>query len=97
MTGQGVGNERCGGVVELIEAGLVHPGDELVWDRRNLGERYTAQVRGDGCIVLPDGSFYANPSGALTAVGGNHQNGWACWKRVSDGDLRAELRARRGQ
>ncbi len=85
MTGQGVGNERCGGVVELIEAGLVHPGDELVWDRRNLGERYTAQVRGDGCIVLPDGSFYANPSGALTAVGGNHQNGWACWKRVSDG------------
>lgn len=76
-------------------------GDELVWDRCNLGERHTAQVRDDGCILLPDGRFYANPSGALPALGAKHNNGWVCWKRVSDGrtlgDLRAELQARRGQ
>jgi hypothetical protein len=31
-----------------IDAGLVRPGDLLVWDRRHLGERHTAQVRDDG-------------------------------------------------
>lgn len=89
-----------GGVAELLDAGLVAVGDELVWIRRNLGVRHTARIRVDGALVLADGRAYGNPSGATTALGGNHQNGWGAFRRVSDGrtlsDLRAELRARRG-
>lgn len=89
-----------GGVVELLDAGLLAVGDELVWNRRNLGVRHTARIRADGALVLVDGRVYANPSGATTALGGNHQNGWGAFRRVSDGrtlcDLRAELRARSG-
>jgi hypothetical protein len=90
-----------GGLGELLDAGLVAAGDELVWTRRNLGARHTARVRVDGALVLADGRAYANPSGATTALGGNNQNGWEAFRRTSDGrtlgELRAELRARRGQ
>jgi hypothetical protein len=73
----------------------------VVWNRRNLGVRHTARIRVDGTLVLTDGRVYTNPSGATTALGGNHQNGWNAFRRVSDGrtlgDLRTELRARRGR
>jgi len=89
-----------GGVAELLDAGVVTAGEELVWDRRNLGVRHTVHIRADGSLVLADGRVYANPSGATTALGGNHQNGWGMFRRVSDGrtlgDLRTGLRARRG-
>jgi hypothetical protein len=88
-------------VGDLLDAGLVKPGDELVWNRRNHGVRHTARIRIDGTLILADGRVYANPSGATTALGGNHQNGWSAFRRVSDGrtlgELRTELRARRGQ
>jgi hypothetical protein len=90
-----------GGLGELLDAGLVTAGDELVWDRRNLGVRHTARVRDDGTLILADGRVYANPSGATTALGGNHQNGWSAFRRSADGrtlgDLRTELRARHGR
>lgn len=90
-----------GGIGELLDAGLVTVGDELVWNRRNLGVAHTARVRADGTLVLADGRVYANPAGATTALGGNHQNGWSAFRRTSDGrtlgDLRTELRARHGR
>ncbi|WP_439381555.1 DUF4357 domain-containing protein [Amycolatopsis lexingtonensis] len=50
--------------------------------------------------MLADGRTFVNPSGALTAVSGKHQNGWLVWKRTSDGrelgELRAELRRHSG-
>jgi hypothetical protein len=86
-----------GALADLLDAGLVKPGEELVWDRRNLGVRHTARVHIDGTLVLADGRVYANPSGATTALGGNHQNGWNAFRRTSDGrslgELRAQLRA----
>lgn len=89
-----------GGIAELLDAGLVTAGEELVWNRRNLGVRHTARVRVDGTLIIADGRVFANPCGATTALGGNHQNGWTAF-RASDGrtlgDLRAELRARREQ
>lgn len=94
------GNFRRGGVSDLLDAGLVTAGDELVWNRGHLGVRHTARIRADGALVLADGRVYANPSGATTALGGNHQNGWSLWRRVVDGrtlgDLRTALRAQRG-
>jgi len=87
-----------GGIVDLLAAGLVRPGDEFCWDRPALGVCHTARVVPDGRLRLEDGRTYRNPSGATTALGGNHQNGWVAWKRTSDGvslgDLRAILRRR---
>lgn len=89
-----------GGIVDLLTEGLIHPGEEFVWNRAGRGARHIAHIRSDGALVLTDGRAYTNPSGALTAVGGNHQNGWKTWKRTSDGhtlgDLRARLRTRLG-
>ena len=90
-----------GGLAELLEAGLIKMGDEVVWNRRNLGVRHTARICINGTLILADGRVYANPSGATTALGGNHQNGWSAFRRVSDGrtlgELRTELRARHGR
>jgi hypothetical protein len=87
-----------GGVAELLDAGLVTAGDELVWDRRRLCVRHTARIRIDGALVLADGRAYANPTSATNALGGYNNNGWNAFRRVSDGrtsgDLRTELRAR---
>ncbi|WP_025355885.1 DUF4357 domain-containing protein [Kutzneria albida] len=73
-------------------------GDELGWNRRNLGVRHTARIRADGTVVLADGRVYATPSGAATALSGYPQNGWTVL-RTSDGrtldETRTELRARR--
>lgn len=90
-----------GGLAGLLAAGLTRAGEEFLWDRPGRGARHIARIHADGTLVLADGRAYATPSGALTALGGKHQNGWKAWKRTSDGraldDLRAELRARRGR
>jgi hypothetical protein len=90
-----------GGIAELLDAGLVMAGEELVWNRPNLGVRHTARIRADGALILADGRVFANPCGATAALCRSFQNGWNVFRRASDGrtlgDLRAELRARRGQ
>jgi len=87
-----------GGIAELLYAGLLAVGDEFAWDRPVLGVRHTARVRADGVLVLADGRVFVTPCGATTALGGNHQNGWKAFRRVSDGrtlgELRSELRVR---
>jgi hypothetical protein len=88
-----------GSLADLLDAGLVASGEEVVWSRRNVGVRHTARIQRDGTLLLADGRLFANPSGATTALGGKHQNGWNAW-RVSDGrtlgDLRTDLHTRRG-
>lgn len=89
------------GIVDLLTAGLVQPGEEFIWDRPGRGARHTARVQSDGTLLLADGRIFINPSGAITALGGGRQqNGWKAWKRTADGralgDLRAALRAQRG-
>jgi hypothetical protein len=92
---------RGGGIAELLDAGLVTAGEELVWNRPNLGVRHTARIRADGALILADGRVFANPCGATAALCRSFNNGWKVFRRASDGrtlgDLRAELRARRGQ
>jgi hypothetical protein len=88
-------------IAELLDAGLVTAGEELVWNRPYLGVRHTAHIRADGALILADGRVYANPCGATAALCRNNQNGWNVFRRASDGrtlgDLRAELRTRREQ
>jgi hypothetical protein len=72
-------------------------GDELGWNRRDLGVRHTARIRADGTVVLADGRVYATPSGAAAALSGHQQNGWATFRGPDGrtlGELREELRAR---
>ncbi|PXY18284.1 hypothetical protein BA062_36205 [Prauserella flavalba] len=94
------GSDR-GAVSALLDVGLVKPGDEFLWERRNNSVRHIARIRADGAVVLADGRVFATPSGAATALCGYGQNGWGVFRRVSDGrslaDLRRALRAQRGQ
>lgn len=82
-----------GGLAELVNAGLLRVGEDLVWERRYRGERHVAQVLDGGVLRLADGRVCANPTGATNALGGYHQNGWAMWKRMADGRTLAHLRA----
>ena len=80
---------------DLLEAGCVEVGDELVWERPRLGQVYKATVTADGEIMLEDGRCFSSPSGAAKAAAGiPAYNGWAAWKVIRTGksfdDLWAE-------
>jgi hypothetical protein len=66
---------------DLVEAGLIEPGDELVWDRPRLGVTYRASVVGSGAIVLTDGRQFASPSrAAVEAAEIPACDGWYVWR-----------------
>lgn len=82
---------RLGALRDMVSAGLLHDGEKLLCARPGSGVRYDAHVI-DGGIQLPDGRWYARPSGALTALGYRHQNGWTSWCRARDGVPLSEIR-----
>ena len=49
---------------DLIEAGLLQPGQRLVWHRPRVGETYAAEVTDGATIRLEDGREFSTPSGA---------------------------------
>ncbi|NKQ51998.1 hypothetical protein HFP15_03785 [Amycolatopsis sp. K13G38] len=82
---------------DLLAAGLVDAGEQLVYWRPGLGVHRTGQLTAEGLLRLDDGRLFTNPSAATTALGSPHQNGWQFWCRVSDGrtlwDLRSEYKS----
>jgi len=86
-------------LADLIEAGLLEGGDDLVWERPQLGQEYSAQLLENGAIELPNGETHASPSGAAKAAAGIAAiDGWQCWKvtrlqGVRIDSLRAQLLA----
>lgn len=81
-----------GTVADLVAAGLVRPGEKLVFDSR--GHRAEAQINPAGEIVL-DGVTYWSPSGAGKAVlNGKAVNGWTAWTVGEVGPTLAVLRDR---
>lgn len=68
----------------LYTAGLMSPGDELVWERRNNGQRYVVVVDERGHFHLTDGSVHDSPSGAAKHLAGYEVGGWRVW-RLPDG------------
>lgn len=59
-------------MTDLLDAGLRHPGDQLVWERPRLGQTYRAEVIENGSIK-PDGhEAFASPSRAGPG-GGRHR------------------------
>lgn len=83
---------RTGVLGPLVSAGLLHDGEMLLCERPASAARFEAHVA-DGGILLPDGRWFARPSGALTALGFPHQNGWHYWARARDGVPLSRLRA----
>lgn len=81
-------------LVDLLDAGLLEPGQELVWERPRLGHSYRASITENGSIRFEDGRTFSSPSTAATeAAGIPAYDGWYAW-RADDGllkDLRDEL------
>ncbi|HEX2072044.1 MAG TPA: hypothetical protein VHF90_10405 [Thermoleophilaceae bacterium] len=78
-------------MVDLLDAGLLSPGQELIWERPRLGEIYRAHVTDNGSIRLEDGRTFSSPSTAATkAADIPAYDGWLAWK--ADGVLLKDLR-----
>ncbi|MCE9620837.1 MAG: DUF262 domain-containing protein [Actinomycetia bacterium] len=89
-------------VLDLVEAGLLSPGDELVWSRPQVGDRHVCVVTNDGHLKLPDGRTKRTPSGAAIAMAGGSFDGWEVWRvpakaNQSLGDLRDDYERQVGQ
>jgi hypothetical protein len=82
---------------DLVDAGLLTLGQQLVWERPRVGETYRATLTDSATIRLDDGREYATPSGAAKAAAGlQAYDGWYAWRiDAGDGprlhDLRADL------
>ncbi|MFF3014019.1 DUF4357 domain-containing protein [Streptomyces sp. NPDC057939] len=84
---------RPGALAPLLDAGLLKPGQPLVWRRRNLGQEHHAQVTEEGHLRLDDGRVCESPSGACDVVAQSKSNGWDAW-RTEDGTSLSVLRGR---
>ena len=72
-------------LAKLVADDVLSPDEELVWERRNNGERHTARVGADGTLLLEDGHVADSPSAAARHLAGYEVNGWRVWRRA-DGD-----------
>lgn len=80
------------GLFYLLADGMLHVGDELVWERPIKRVRHVARVRADGWLVLSDGTAHASPRRAVVALGEPNVSGWDCWRRAGDNRSLAALR-----
>lgn len=79
---------------DLIKAGLLQAGEELVWDRRVMKSSHKATVGEDGMLTTSDGVSHKTPSGAAKHLNGNKPvDGWIAWKSKKLGKSLAELRS----
>ena len=85
-------------VSDLLEHGLVQPGDKLTWTRPQKGTSYEATITDNGAIQIQGGGTYSSPSrAAMEAADIPSYDGWYAWKVERVGktlnDLRHELKA----
>lgn len=77
---------------QVIQAGLLVPGERLVWERPRKGERWYATVTENGRFRLDDGSEYPTPTAAArAAAGGRRSGGLEVWKRTSNGQKLSDI------
>lgn len=86
-------NGRRVRISDLIDAGLLKPGDELFYSQR-LGETpYQAVVTDRGRLKIADGREFNTPSRAAATVANMRAvPGWAVWRVGVDGPTLHQLR-----
>ena len=66
-------------LMDLLETGLIQPGEPIVWDRPQTEDQFAATISSNGEIVLADGRSYTSLSQAANELAGGSYNGWECW------------------
>lgn len=75
-----------GPLADLMEAGLLKPGDKLAFHQRRAKRTGRARVLSDGQLAVQGCSTaFSSPSKAAEAVTHNVINGWKLW-RIDDGE-----------
>lgn len=74
------------GLADLMNAGLLAPGTQLVGSRS--GQTFTVTVDEGARLLMPDGSVRTTPSGAADVLTGASNNGWDFWRTDIPGDNR---------
>ncbi len=77
---------------DLLGAGLLKSGEDLIWYRRTSGQTYRAVVNNDGSLTTGDGVKHRTPSGAAKHFSNKPIDGWNCWKIENSGVTLVELR-----
>ncbi|GLY00537.1 CBS domain-containing protein [Actinoplanes sp. NBRC 101535] len=79
---------------DLLQAGLLHPGQTLYYRQRRGEDPHESEVTGHGRLRLPDGREFDSPSGACRALSDvDTGHGWAAWRVEPDGESLDGLRA----
>ena len=82
-------------LVDLLKAGVLRPGDELVWKRRVAKTSHIAVVEKDGTLTTADGVSHKSPSDAAKHLNKNKPiDGWLAWKKREGEISLAELRSK---
>lgn len=81
-------------VRDLVHAGLLSPGTELIFHRPRIGDTYRSLVTDQGRLRLPDGEEFVTPSTAATAASGTPADGWFAWTLADSGEPLDSLRQR---
>lgn len=77
----------------LLEAGLISAGDDLIWKKRNSRLTFTAKIMPNGVIKTSDGAYHDSPSAAARHVNnGISTNGWRVWQLDTSKQSLFELR-----
>ena len=71
-------------LTDLLDAGLLAPGDELTFKRPRIGETYRAVVTKSGTLALEGGQEFRSPSrAAMVAADISAIDGWHAWTMAS--------------
>jgi len=82
-------------IKDLMNAGYLSVGDELLWKSRVQLEIHKAFITTSGDIRTSDGKIHKSPSGALRHLnGGKPVDGWNAWKITKSGESLSKIRAK---
>ncbi len=81
-------------VIDLLDAGLLEPGEPVEFVRPRLGKLYKAHITAEGKFINEDGKEHQSPSlAAMRAADLISYDGWYAWRVVRLGGTKlAELR-----
>ncbi|QOC94391.1 restriction system modified-DNA reader domain-containing protein [Micromonospora craniellae] len=75
----------------LVRAGILQPGQRLIWNRPRIGEQHTVTVDVHGNLITAQGRICPTPDSATRAIVGYPAAGWPAF-RTEDGVSLQQLR-----